>query len=308
MDKDTQKGEDKTNPHEVSVLWQHLCEELYSNVDDKFLSGFREPDNPANRFSTWQPKESTFRYYLTLVFNEVRKKDENFFINYKKLGDTLLGSPLCVSAQGVQVNLDYLTSIEEYDFLCRNLDSHKIESVVEIGAGFGRTAHTLLKLCPNIKKYTIIDLEPMLKISSKYLQKVLTGDASKLKFIAANNFGEWRAVRADLGINIDSFQEMPKQTIASYIDDLLAKVNSVYIKNPVCKYNPNLLGIEGGTRHDVFSLGLMTEVANIFDEVELTEMRKIYAARYCPSLNHKVLNASPSELFSYFQHILYSKI
>jgi hypothetical protein len=66
--------------HEVSTLWQTLSEELYSNVDDDFLSIFREPHNPANRFSTWQPKEPTFRYYLTLVFNEVRKKMAHFLI------------------------------------------------------------------------------------------------------------------------------------------------------------------------------------------------------------------------------------
>ena len=113
----TQQEVSQTKTHEVSELWQTLCEELYGNVDEKFFADFREPHNPANRFSTWQPKEPTFRYYLTLVFNEVRKKNEDFFNNYRKLGDTLLGQPLCVSANGVQVNLDYLTSIEEYDFL-----------------------------------------------------------------------------------------------------------------------------------------------------------------------------------------------
>lgn len=189
-------GINQADTPKVSELWQTLCDELYSNVNNKFLENFREAHNPANRFSTWPPKEQTFRYYLTLLFNEVRKKDEAFFCNYRKLGNTLLGQPLCVSANGVQVNLDYLTSIEEYDFLSQSLNLKKYRSIVEIGAGFGRTAHTLLKLCPNIKNYTIIDLAPMLKLSSKYLEKVLPNDANKLNFIAATDIAEWGEVKA----------------------------------------------------------------------------------------------------------------
>jgi putative sugar O-methyltransferase len=291
--------------NEVSELWQTLCQELYSNVNEHFLSGFREPHNPANRFSTWQPKESTFRYHLTLVFNEVRKKNDAFFDNYKKLGNTILGQPLCVSANGVQVNLDYLTSLEEYNFLSHNINLNTIKSVVEIGGGFGRTAHTLLKLCPNIERYTIIDLPAILKLSSGYLERVLETEFSKINFVSADAIHEWEQLEADLAINIDSFQEMPQNTIKNYIDRLFAKCNIVYIKNPVCKYSPKLLGIETSKNYDVFTLGLMTEVANIFDEVELNKMRIIYANRYLPSAKHIVVSSLPSELFAYYQHILY---
>lgn len=291
----------------VSELWEALCEELYSDIDDKFFTDFREPHNAANRFSTWPPKEPTFRYYLTLVFNEVRKKNDDFFSMYKKLGNTQLGQPLSVSAQGVQVNLDYLTSLEEFDFLEANLDLGKIETIVEIGAGFGRTAHTLLKLCPNIKQYTIVDLSPMLKLSSGYLNKVLGSEASKIQFISSNAIDLWQHVKSDLAINIDSFQEMPKETIINYQKNLISKAKAVYIKNPVCKYNPELLGIVNSRKHDVFSLGLMTQVANIFNEKDLGEMREIYANAYLPSPNYKILNALPSDLFAYYQHILYKE-
>jgi len=295
------------NEHKISELWDKIEVELYGKTDDKFLSTFRESHNPANRFSTWPPKEPTFRYYLNFLFNEVRKKDDNFFMNYKKLGETQLGNPLCVSAKGVEVNLDYLTCIEEYNFLSKNLNLLNIESVVEIGGGFGRTAHTLLKLFPNIKKYTIIDLPLMLDLSSKYLKKVLPNDSDKLSFIAENEIEKWENIKADLAINIDSFQEMPKQTIKNYIDKLFSKTNTVYIKNPVCKYSPELLGIEGTKKYDVFSIGYMTEIANIFDEVDLHKLRQIYSEKYCPSINHKIINQLPSDLFAYYQHILYKK-
>ena len=300
-------GKNQDNVHKISELWEKIGEELYSNINNEFLENFREPQNPANRFSTWPPKESTYRYYLNFLFNEVRKKNEDFFENYKKIGNTLLGQPLCVSANGVKVNLDYLTSMEEYNFLSKNIDLKNIESIIEIGAGFGRTAHTLLKLCPSIKIYTIVDLPSMLKLSSKYLEKVLPNNYSKLNFIASNDIEKWESIKADLAINIDSFQEMPSKTITNYIEYVFSKTNTVFIKNPVCKYSPELLGIEGTKKYDVFSLGYMTQIANIFDEVELIELRKVYAEKYCPSKNHKIINQIPSELFSYYQHILYEK-
>ena len=85
-----------------------------------------------------------------------------------------------------------------------------------------------------------------------------------------------------------------------------AKTKNVYIKNPVCKYPSKLLGIKLTKKYDVFSLGYMTEVADIFNEVQLNIMRKIYAKRYSPSHNHKIVKASPSNLFAYYQHILYN--
>jgi hypothetical protein len=176
-----------------------------------------------------------------------------------------------------------------------------------LGGGFGRTAHTLLKLHPNIKKYTIIDLPKILKITNKYLQKVLPDKIQKINFIPANDLNTWKKLKEDLAINIDSFQEMPKETIYKYLQNVFANANYVYIKNPVCKYNPKLLGIETSKKFDVFSLGLMNQVCNIYDENELNKMRKIFNKKYCPSKIHKIINAKPCNLYSYYQNVLYKK-
>lgn len=290
----------------ASELWKTLCTELYSDIDEKFLADFREPHNPANRFSTWQPKEPTFRYYLTLIFNYALGRDETFFSRYRKIGNTTVGQPLSVQVNGVDVNLDYMTSVEEFDFLDRNPAFKNVRTVAEIGAGFGRTAHTLLKLCPQIESYTIVDLEPMLKLSSGYLKKVLGDQFSKMRFVAAHDEKTWSNLGADLAINIDSFQEMPPKTIDGYRDGLLAKSPLVYVKNPVCKYSPSLLGIQNVRSHDVFALGYMTEVVNIFNEDDLKKMRELYETRFKPSAQHRAIDRRPSELFAYYQHVLYS--
>jgi putative sugar O-methyltransferase len=292
----------------VSELWKDLTRDLYSDISEQFLDGFRKPESAANRFSTWPPKEATFRYYLTLLFNQIRKKDVSFFDKYKKIGNTNIGQPLCVHAHGLGINLDYLTSIEEYDFLSSSMKLSNVKSVIEIGAGFGRTAHTCLKLLPNIERYTIVDLEPMLVLSKGYLTKALsTEELKKISFISSND-ASLAHEKYNLAINIDSFQEMPKQTIENYMKNLFSKSDYVYIKNPVCKYAPELLGIENAVLQDVFSLGLMTEVANIFDEDELGQARRLYVERYCPSKLFNLIEAMPSELFSYYHHALYMKL
>jgi hypothetical protein len=184
---------------------------------------------------------------------------------------------------------------------------NKIVNIVEVGGGFGRTAHTLLKLHPSIKKYTIIDLPKILEVSNKYLQKVLPSEIKKINFISVYDLNKLEKIKVDLAINIDSFQEMPEQTIYKFLHNLFAKANYAYIKNPVCKYNPKLLGIESPKKFDIFSLGLMKQVRNIYDETELIKMRKIFNKKYCPSKMHKILDAKPCNLYSYYQNVLYKK-
>ncbi len=292
----------------ISKLWNSLCKEIYQNIDDRFISDFRSPKKNLNRFTTnRQPKEQTYRYYLTILFNEARKQNKKFYKNYKKLGDTNLGHPLCIVINGLKINFDYLNSLYEYNFISENMKLNKIANIVEVGGGFGRTAHTLLKLHPSIKKYTIIDLPKILEVSNKYLQKVLPGEIKKINFISAYDLNNLEKLKVDLAINIDSFQEMPKQTIYKFLHGLFAKANYAYIKNPVCKYNPKLLGIESSKKFDVFSLGLMKQVCNIYDETGLIKMRKIFNKKYCPSKMHKIIDAKPCNLYSYYQNVLYKK-
>lgn len=292
----------------ISKLWSSLCKEIYQNIDDKFIFDFRSPKKNLNRFTTnRQPKEQTYRYYLTILFNEARKQNKKFYKNYKKLGETNLGKPLYIFINGLKINFDYLNSLYEYNFISENMKLNKIENIVEVGAGFGRTAHTLLKLHPNIKRYTIIDLPKVLEVSNKYLQKVLPDKIKKINFLSAYDLNKWKKLKEDLAINIDSFQEMPKQTIYKFLYNLFVNANYVYIKNPVCKYNPELLGIESSKKFDVFSLGLMKQVRNIYDETELIKMRKIFNKKYCPSKMHKIIEATPCNLYSYYQNVLYKK-
>ena len=111
---------------------------------------------------------------------------------------------------------------------------------MEIGAGFGRTCHTLLTLCPAIEEYIIVDLEPMLRLSRAYLQRVVP--RANIRFISNSDEKALETLNADLAINIDSFQEMPPAVIAFYMTQVVQRAVRFYCKNPVGKYSPAVVG------------------------------------------------------------------
>jgi putative sugar O-methyltransferase len=105
-----------------------------------------------------------------------------------------------------------------------------IRHVIELGAGFGRTAHVLLSVYPFIERYQIVDLPETLALSRVYLLKVLP-DAliDKVEFVdaAAVEDFQWRSngnSTPDLAIQIDGLQEMEKSTIDFYYRNIFDKV------------------------------------------------------------------------------------
>ena len=298
----------------TSKLWDSLVKDKFANIDESFLVNFREPGNANNRLAAWDPFDISMRYFKFLLFHQIQKKDASFFSNYAKIGDTSLGNPVTlVAPSGQAINLDHFFSIEEYTFLNANLHLDKINHVVEIGAGFGRTAQALIKLVGNIKKYTIIDIPEVLSLSSGYLEKVLSKDEfAKLDFVNAlslsKNPPDLHPI--DLVINIDSFQEMPKETIGFYLERIVSKARFFYSKNAVGKYRPESVGlydVNDGQLLDVFSLGLSTDVIDIFSQRELLRARQKHVEQYRSSEQFTVIAQEPLGIFPYYQNVLYGR-
>jgi putative sugar O-methyltransferase len=295
----------------ISKLWESLVKHQFNKIDDDFLNSFREPGNANNRLAAWDPFDKTMRYYKFMLFHQLQKKDENFFCNYARLGKTNIGNPIAIKAKsGQDINLDLFFSVEEFEFLDKELDFRKINHIVEIGAGFGRTAQAMLKLVTNIRKYTIVDLPEVLSLSSAYLKQVLNqNEFSKIDFIDATIFDENKndLKELDLVINIDSFQEMTPDTVKEYFDKIIAKSKYFYSKNAVGKYRPEVVGIYGVDEDqllDVFSLGLSRNVLDIFNEGELDIARAKHAEEYCP-INFEPIKVEPLGIFPYYLNILY---
>jgi putative sugar O-methyltransferase len=292
---------------EVSDLWKSLSHSLFANMDDDFIATFRRPGGANNRLGAWDPFDKTMRYFKFMVFTAAERQPDRFFELYRALGPTDIGDPVSVTVKGCKINIDYLFALEEFMFLEQAFDLKSVRSVVEIGAGFGRTCHTLLALSDQIDRYSIVDLPEVLELSRRVLAKAVPDHFHKIEFIDAGNTGAWQNLSADLAINIDSFQEMPPATVKGYIDGLVARCRHFYVKNPIGKYAPASIGIQidAAKFNDVFSLGLCHDVVDIFDDAALAQARKVYLDIYRPAPSWPLVADQPMSMFPYLQHALY---
>jgi putative sugar O-methyltransferase len=295
---------------EVSNLWKSLCAEQFANTDDAFLETFRRPGGANNRLAAWDPLDKTSRYFKFLLYAAAERQPARFFELYRALGNVELGQPVDVKLRSCAINIDYFLSIDEFLFLESAVDVQSVRSIVEIGAGFGRTCHTFLALCNagQLKQYTIIDLPQILALSRRALAKLVPQHFSKVRFIDATDESSWKGLTADLAINIDSFQEMPPSTIGSYMKRVISNCGRFYVKNPIAKYDPQAIGLDDVDREklqDVLSLGYCREVVDIFDDAALARTRPAYLEAYRPAAGWRLVADRPAEMFPYYHHAIY---
>jgi len=301
----------------TSDLWVSITASLFSKIDDEFLCAFRAPGGANARLAAWDPFDKSMRYYKFLLFNTALKKNRKFHSTYRKLGNTSIGNPITVAVAGLQVDIDYLFAVEEFLFLDRHMEMGSLKCIVEIGAGFGRTCHTLLSQIPSITKYTIVDLPEVLNLSKAYLARAIPDLYSKIDFIECTDTKRWHHLKTDLAINIDSFQEMKPEVIDEYMAFLIGSSQAFYCKNPTAKYMPQSVGLPALDHDellDVFSLGYCREIYDIFDEKALAMAREYYLKAYLPPSNPqsevcwKLAAAEPMEMFPYVHHALYRRL
>jgi hypothetical protein len=251
------------------------------------------------------------RYFKFLLYTAAQSQPERFFDVYRNLGNVDVGGPVSVTLHSCDINIDYFLAVGEFLFLESAIDMASIRSVVEIGAGFGRTCHALLALGDKarLEQYTIVDLPQVLELSRRVLAQVVPDQFGKIRFIDATQ-GSWRGLRADLAINIDSFQEMPPSTIDAYMQGLISGARYFYVKNPIGKYDPSTIGLpalDPQKMQDVFSLGYCRNVIDIFNDATLAAARPHYVEAYRPDADWRLVADRPMDLFSYYHHAIYAR-
>ena len=173
----------------------------------------------------------------------------------KNLNEPADGNPLSVSIDGREVSQDLINSVLEYDSIISNVPPSQINTVMEIGAGYGRTAFVFLKLMPHIR-YVIVDIPPALYVSQRYVssqfpdRKIFTYRNfasftdiehefrnSQIAFLMPQQLAMIPDKSIDLCIAVDSLHEMKKNTVEYYFSaaDRLTK-NFFYFK---CWKNTN---------------------------------------------------------------------
>jgi putative sugar O-methyltransferase len=295
-----------------SNLWADITSSLFQNIDNDFINSFRKPGGANARLAAWDPYDKSMRYYKFLLYNSACAKNQTFFEAYKKIKNVNIGQPVSVNIGGCNINIDHLFAVEEVLFIQDTL-KNEIKSVVEIGAGFGRTCQALLCIEPTIEIYTIIDLPEVLNLSKAYLRNAIPEFFHKIEFIDCNSdFFKDRA--ADLAINIDSFQEMMPATIDKYMKDVISNCHAFYSKNPTGKYSPSNVGLQNVKPEqliDVYSLGYCREVFDLFNEAALDRAAKNYLAAYLPPSDFGALGTwrlvadQAMAMFPQYHHALY---
>jgi putative sugar O-methyltransferase len=291
-----------------SSLWSEIESSILKDTDSINLETFRLPGKINNRLATWDPYENGIhRYYLNILYNLASEMPERFFEIYRSINEVNLGNPVSVKFKGLNINVDYLLSAQEILFVDELLK--EIKDICEIGAGFGRTCHSIFENFSNIKSYTIIDLPGCMTLSKRYLAEVLSDQQfEKVSFL---NYDQARNIRnVDLIINIDSFAEMEKSTVIEYLSLIDSNSLFFYSRNPVCKYDLKRLGAQtSDTSNSQLALetGLCTEIIDIFDDKSLALARESYLKKYSPGKLWKIMKNEVSKPWQYYQHVLYSK-
>jgi len=297
--------------YQASGLWKSINSAVEDDAVNINLKTFRHPGSYNNRLASWDPDGNSFRYYKTILFNIATSLTERELSILDSISVRNIGSPVTVSTRGRSVCLDYLLSVKECSFIEQNVDAFAFGSILEIGAGFGRTAHSFLTNYQNIDSYTIIDLGVCLKLSERYLKEVLTeSEFGKLRFVHVDDVASLGQEHFDMAINIDSMAEMEAVVVKNYQKFIDGHCQYFYCKNPIGKYAPESVGIQIRNTSEfqfAMTMGLMTKVVDIFDDQSIALEIESYLKNYAPSDSWRLVANSETQPWHYYHQAIFQK-
>jgi len=243
----------------------------------QILKGFGDVliENPIDRFSGDSFKErillkilnnSLFKkYFLFQYLNFIKMRNKQYltyrnlyceklltewfnkFLKKHHLPPTFVGRPSnYLLYNKKKIGISYLTAFWRINCLEKFINFKKIESVFEIGGGFGAFSHSILHFYHNIKKLFYLDLCPNIYIGTQYLKFFFKKSVydylstrNNKKIEVNENKREifpicpWQIKQVDskidLFFNFASFQEMDEKIVYNYLSKLkniLNKPNS----------------------------------------------------------------------------------
>ena len=199
------------------------------------------------KHALFSPEQSVNYNTITLLMlNYVLANGGQAFLD--QLDEPLLGNPPSIAFNGRQVSQDILNSLLEFMSIYNSCDTKQLSSVIEVGAGSGRTSYVFMKLLPHLK-YIIVDIPPALFLSQTYLSSVFQ-DRKIFKFRSFNTFAEVADEfsqadliflmpdqlkkipdqSVDLFLAIDCLHEMKQDVVQFYFEEADRLASSFYFK------------------------------------------------------------------------------
>lgn len=211
------------------------------------LSVLLPPEEMQKVHHLFTPEESANFNKMTMHFlNYILKIGGGPYL--QQLEEPLIGNPPCLVYQGKRISQDIFNSLLEYIPISRNCPLDKFSTIIEIGAGSGRTAFAFLTLAPKAK-YVIVDFPPALYLSQTYLSAVFP-EKKVMKFRPFSSFEEvaeeYRQAdivffmpdqldklpdqSADLFLAVDCLHEMTPERINHYFKEAGRLCSFMYFK------------------------------------------------------------------------------
>jgi putative sugar O-methyltransferase len=183
-----------------------------------------------NRADRW-----LYVFATRLLWEYARKNDA---LDVLALCEPELGSPLPVAWRGRRISQDLANTALEVTAITRGLRGQRPGSILEIGAGYGRTAYALLSAFPEAT-YTIVDIEPALSISRWYLEQLFSAD--RLRFLRPEDIETLPDTSIDLALAVSSLHEMTNDQVSRYLElfSRVAEDGCVYLKQWARWTNPD---------------------------------------------------------------------
>ncbi len=289
--------------YEANSLWNSI---LSSEVFAKFnLENFKD-SGVNNKIAQYNHHTHGLLFFKNILFQMANVVGLEKLKLLEKIPNRHVGGGITINYERISFDLDYLSSIEEIVFLEKQLPD--VTTILEIGAGYGRTCHSILSIFEQIEQYVIVDLSGMLNLSKQYLEKVLNKNLfNKIKFLDPNQFELERGI-FDLVINIDSMQEMDEMVVLSYLNFIKKHANIFYTKNTVSKFCPSTCGWEKNNNSKLaMNSGLLKEVIDIFCPLELLKAQKRFLNVFLPGEKWTLLKHAASLPWSHYYQALYIK-
>ncbi|MCE7083354.1 putative sugar O-methyltransferase [Streptomyces sp. ST2-7A] len=294
---------DKYGPN---ALWADIGERQINEETTVSLENFKTSE-VNYRIALFNVATNGGRYLKTLIYNLASELSPTHWTALRNVRNRDVGDPVSVRYNGETVDLDYVRAVRDLEFISAGVDVDAFR-ILEIGAGYGRTCHTILSN-HDIAEYWILDLAKTLDLSRRYLSTVLDDELfAKVRFVAVDDIDVLDSQQFDLCVNIDSLAEMDVDTVQAYLALIDAQCRYFYVNNPVGKYMDKTL--DGHARGEeaialALSPGLLTDVIDIHDNGAVEAHSRKFVAAYRPGGGWRCVSDAWSRPFSHYWQALY---
>lgn len=200
------------------------------------LRDWKDVELPYDRVQPFAHRRARLWYalFVALLWDFARRRDTRHRLDL--LEEPMLGNPILVRYGRRSISQDLANSALEYfameEALTRPLTTG--ETVIEIGAGYGRVAWLALSLTPGLR-YVLVDIPPALAIAQEYLTSLFPERktfpfrhferyediarelaSAEIAFLTPNQLETIPPQHAALFINISSFHEMRPDQVANF--------------------------------------------------------------------------------------------